>query len=158
MDEIDLNILKILQKNSTVPLTELSKRVGLSTTPCWNRIKKMEEEKIISSRITILNNEKLNLPVTIFLSISVPDFSETWLNNFTRVINHYEEIVEAHRLTGSNYDYLLKILSSSIKMYDIFQQKLIKEIKCVNMSSSVSLQAIKNNHNIPLSYLEFKKK
>jgi len=157
MDNIDLKILNILQKNATIPLTELSKKVGVSTTPCWNRIKKMEEDKIISSKITILNNEKLNLSVTVFLSISISDFSETWLNNFSKVISRHEEIVEAHRLTGSNSDYLLKILSSSIKEYDLFQQNLIKEIQCTNMSSSISLQTLKKNHHIPLNYAVLKK-
>ena len=158
MDKIDVIILKYLQKNATIPLTELSKKVGISTTPCWNRIKKMEEDKIITSKITILNNEKINLPVTIFLSISISDFSETWLNNFSEVINKYEEIIETHRLTGSNSDYLLKILSPSIKEYDAFQQILIKEIKCTNMSSSISLHTMKKNHQLPLDYVEFKKK
>ena len=157
MDKIDVIILKYLQKNATIPLTELSKKVGISTTPCWNRIKKMEEDKIITSKITILNNEKINLPVTIFLSISISDFSETWLNNFSEVINKYEEIIETHRLTGSNSDYLLKILSPSIKEYDNFQQTLIKEIQCTNMSSSISLHTMKNSLLLPLDQVKIKK-
>ena len=156
MDKIDLIILKQLQKNATIPLTELSKKAGISTTPCWNRIKKMEEEKIITSKTTILNNEKLNLSVTVFLSISISDFSESWLNNFSEVVNRYEEIIEAHRLTGSNSDYLLKILSPSIKEYDSFQQNLIQEIKCTNMSSSISLHTIKKSHILPLNHVKFK--
>lgn len=157
MDKIDIIILEQLQKNATIPLTELSKKAGISTTPCWNRIKKMEEDKIITSKTTILNNEKLNLSVTVFLSISISDFSENWLNNFSEIINRHGEIIEAHRLTGSNSDYLLKILSPSIKEYDIFQQTLIKEIKCTNMSSSISLHTMKKIHQLPLDYIKFKK-
>ena len=152
MDNLDKNILNILQRNATIPLSELSKRVGISSTPCWNRIKKMEEKKIINSKIAVLNNEKINLPVTVFLTISITNHSETWLNNFTDVINKYDEIIEVHRLTGSNADYQLKILSPSIKEYDNFQQTLIKEIECTNMSSSISLQTIKKNYHLPLSY------
>jgi len=152
MDNLDKNILKILQRNATIPLSELSKRVGISSTPCWNRIKKMEEKKIINSKITVLNNEKINLPVTVFLTISITNHSETWLKNFTDVVSKYDEIIEVHRLTGSNTDYQLKILSPSIKEYDNFQQTLIKEIECTNMSSSISLQTIKKNYHLPLSY------
>ena len=157
MDEIDIKILKILQKNATIPLTELSKKVGVSTTPCWNRIKKMEEEKIINSKITILDNEKLNLSVTIFLSISISNSSDDWLNNFSKVINQYDEIIEVHRLTGTNTDYLLKIYSPSINEYDAFQQTLIKEIKCTEMSSSISLRTLKKSYELPLNYIKFKK-
>jgi len=82
MDDIDKSILLILQKNVTIPLSELSKRVGLSSTPCWNRIKKMEEDKIIHSKVAILNNSKVNLPITAFLSISIPNHTQEWLKKF----------------------------------------------------------------------------
>ena len=69
MDHIDKKILELLQINATLPLSELSKRVGISSTPCWNRVKKMEESGIIASRITVLNNEKIKFAITVFLSI-----------------------------------------------------------------------------------------
>ena len=72
MDKIDKEILKIIQKNSSIPLSELSKKVGISSTPCWNRIKKMEENRVIKSRVTIIDNKKVNLPLIAFLSIHVP--------------------------------------------------------------------------------------
>tara|TARA_B110000263_G_C15141346_1_gene433555 strand:- start:55 stop:516 length:462 start_codon:yes stop_codon:yes gene_type:complete len=153
MDDIDKKILKLIQKNSSLPLSELSRKVGISSTPCWNRIKRMEEKKIILSKITILNNESINLSVIVFLSINIPNHSENWLKKFTTVINKYDEIVEVHRLTGSNSDYLLKILSSTIKKYDEFQQIFIKEIECTNMSSSISLKTIKKNYHLPLDYI-----
>ena len=153
MDDIDKKILKLIQINSSTPLSELSKKVGISSTPCWNRIKKMEEEKIILSKIAIVNNDSVNLSVIVFLSISISNHSDNWLKKFTNAINKYDEIVEVHRLTGSNSDYLLKILSPSIKKYDEFQQILIKEIECTNMSSSISLQTIKQNFHLPLDHI-----
>ena len=153
MDDIDKKILDELQKNSSIPLSQLAKRVGLSSTPCWNRIKRLEEDKIILSRSIILDNKKVNLPITIFLSILIENHSEEWLQNFTKVVNKYDEIVEVHRLTGSDSDYQIKILSPSIEEYDNFQQKLIKEIECTNMSSHISLQSIKKNNKISLRYL-----
>ena len=153
MDKIDKKILEELQKNASIPLSELSKKVGLSNTPCWNRIKKLEEEKVILSRTVVLDNKKINLPITVFLSISIHDHTEKWLSNFERVVKKYDEITEVHRLTGTNSDYQITILSPSIDKYDNFQQKLIKEIECTYMSSHISLQIIKKNHKLSLDYL-----
>ena len=140
MDTIDKKILEELQKNSSQPLSELSKKVGLSNTPCWNRIKKLEEEKIIKSKSIIIDNKKINLPITVFLSISIQNHTERWLKNFEKVVNKYDQIIEVHRLTGSNSDYQITILSPSIEEYDKFQQILIKEIECTNMTSHIYLQ------------------
>ena len=153
MDSIDKKILEELQKNASMPLSELSKKVGLSNTPCWNRIKKLEEDKVIISKTVILDNKKINLPITVFLSISIQNHSEKWLSNFKRVVKKYDEIIEVHRLAGTNSDYQITILSPSIDEYDKFQQNLIKEIECTNMSSHISLQVIKQNHKLPLNYV-----
>ena len=153
MDNIDKKILEELQKNSSQPLSELSKKVGLSNTPCWNRIKKLEEEKIIKSKSIIIDNKKINLSITVFLSISIQNHTAEWLKNFQKVVNKYEQIIEVHRLTGSNSDYQITILSPSIEEYDKFQQRLIKEIECTNMSSHISLQTIKKNYQYPLDFI-----
>ena len=153
MDNIDKKILEELQKNSSQPLSELSKKVGLSNTPCWNRIKKLEEEKIIKSKSIILDNKKINLPITVFLSISIQNHTEEWLKNFKKVVNKHDQIIEVHRLTGSDSDYQITILSPSIEDYDKFQQSLIKEIECTNMSSHISLQTIKKNYKYPLNFI-----
>ena len=153
MDNIDKKILEELQKNSSQPLSELSKKVGLSNTPCWNRIKKLEEEKIIKSKSIIIDNKKINLPITVFLSISIQNHTEEWLKNFERVVNKHDQIIEVHRLTGSDSDYQITILSPSIEEYDKFQQSLIKEIECTNMSSHISLQTIKKNFKYPLNFI-----
>ena len=118
MDNIDKKILEELQKNSSQPLSELSKKVGLSNTPCWNRIKKLEEEKIIKSKSIIIDNKKINLSITVFLSISIQNHTTEWLKNFQKVVNKYDQIIEVHRLTGSNSDYQITILSPSIDEYD----------------------------------------
>ena len=153
MDSTDKKILEELQKNSSQPLSELSKKVGLSTTPCWNRIKKLEEDKVITSKSIIIDNKKINLSITVFLSISIQNHTEVWLKNFQKIVNKYDQIIEVHRLTGSNSDYQITILSPSIEEYDKFQQLLIKEIECTNMSSHISLQTIKKNYKYPLNFI-----
>ena len=153
MDEIDKKILELLQRNATLPLTELSKKVGISSTPCWNRIKKMEEDGIIESKATIINKDKINLSIVIFLSISISSHTEEWLDKFNKVIMKYDQIIEVDRLTGSNMDYMLKIVAPSIKQYDELQQKLIKELNFNKMSSSISLKQLKKTNILPLKFL-----
>ena len=153
MDHIDKKILSIIQKDATIPLSELSKKVGISKTPSWNRIRKMEEEGIIKSKVTVLDNKKINLSIVVFLSVSVSSHSEEWLINFQKILSQYDQIIEAYRLTGSSTDYLLKIVAPSIEEYDKFQQRLINELKFTNMSSSIALKEIKKIHSLPLDYI-----
>ena len=152
MDKIDKQILDLIQKNASIPLSEVSKKVGISTTPCWNRIKKMEEDKIIKSRVTIIDNKKVNLPLIAFLSIHVPNHTDEWRIKFEKLIDNNIQIVETHRISG-NHDYMLKILSPSIEDYDLFQQKFIRESGCTNMQTSFSQKEIKNDTYISLDYL-----
>ncbi len=154
MNVIDKKILSILQSNATIPLSELSKKVGISKTPCWNRIRKMEEDGIIISKVTIVDNKKINLNEIIFLSLSVTSHSKEWLSNFTKVINRYDQIIEVYRLTGSKTDYLLKIVAPSIKDYDNFQQKLINELTFSGMSSSIALNEMKKSNFLPLDFTD----
>ena len=152
MDDIDKKILSIIQKDATIPLSELSKKVGITKTPSWNRIRKMEEEGIIKSRVTVLDNKKINLSIVVFLSVSVSSHSEEWLTDFQTILSQYDQILEAYRLTGSSTDYLLKIVAPSIEEYDKFQQRLINEVKFTKMSSSIALKEIKKIHSLPLDY------
>ena len=153
MDDIDKKILSIIQKDATIPLSELSKKVGISKTPSWNRIRKMEEEGIIKSKVTVLDNKKINLSIVVFLSVSVSSHSEEWLIDFQKILSQYDQIIEAYRLTGSSTDYLLKIVAPSIEEYDKFQQRLINEVKFTKMSSSIALKEIKKIHSLPLDYI-----
>ena len=151
MDDIDKKILSLLQDNATLPLSELSKRAGVSKTPCWNRIRKMEEGGVIKSRVTVLDNKKINLNIVVFLSVSVSSHSKEWMSDFQKILTRYDQIIEAYRLTGSSTDYLLKIVAPSIAEYDNFQQQLINEVKFTKMSSSIALKEIKKIHSLPLN-------
>ena len=153
MDSLDKKILFLLQTDATMPLSELSRRVGISTTPCWNRIRKMEENGIIVSKVTVLDNKKINLNIVVFLSVSVSSHSKEWMSDFQKLLTRYDQIIEAYRLTGSSTDYLLKIVAPSIAEYDNFQQKLINEVKFTKMSSSIALKEIKKIHHLPLDYI-----
>ena len=150
MDYIDKKIIFILQRQADLPLSEISKRVGLSQTPCWNRIKKLEEDGVIEKKVTLINKRKVNLPVTVFLMITVRNHNSDWTNKFSEILKKYKNILEAHRVTGSQADYIIKVVAESIQEYDEFQQVLIKNIEFNSMSSGISLQELKNTTILPI--------
>ena len=150
MDYIDKKIIFILQRQADLPLSEISKRVGLSQTPCWNRIKKLEEDGVIEKKVTLINKRKVNLPVTVFLMITVRNHNSHWTNKFSEILKKYKNILEAHRVTGSQADYIIKVIAESIQEYDEFQQVLIKNIEFNSMSSGISLQELKSTTILPI--------
>ena len=150
MDYIDKKIIFILQRQADLPLSEISKRVGLSQPPCWNRIRKLEEDGVIEKKVTIINKRKVNLPITVFLMITVRNHNSDWMNKFSEILKKYKNILEAHRITGSQADYIIKIVAGSIEEYDEFQQVLIKNIEFNSMSSGISLQELKSTTILPL--------
>ena len=152
MDIIDYKILQQLQKSADLPLSELAKRVEISKTACWNRIRRLEEDGIIKGRHTILDREKLSLPIVVFLSITVGRHSPQWVERFSALIEEFDEITEVHRLTGEGADYQLKVICQTIHDYDLLQQKLISQIDFTAMSSRVSLQELKHSYQLPLYY------
>ena len=149
MDLLDKKIISIIQNDSSLPLATIAKRIGLSTTPCFNRIKKLEEDGVIKKRVAIIDHNKINLPIVVFLSISVEQHSKEWLENFVEKLTRYDEIVEMYRLTGDS-DYLIKVMAKSIEAYDKFNQLLIKEINFRSLNSNIVLKEIKNTTVLPL--------
>jgi DNA-binding Lrp family transcriptional regulator len=113
----------------------------------------MEEQGVITGRTVTLDREQIGLPIVVFLSISVSTQSPDWTVRFADAVNHYPEIIEVHRITGTQSDYLMKVVASDISDYDAFQQKLISDISFTTMSSGVSLQEIKYTTKLPLSHL-----
>ena len=150
MDNIDKKIIFILQRQADLPLSEISKRVGLSQTPCWNRIRKLEEDGVIEKKVTLINKRKVNLPITVFLMITVRNHNSDWMKKFSEILKKYRNILEAHRITGSQADYIIKVVAESIEEYDEFQQVLIKNIEFNSMSSGISLQELKSTTILPL--------
>ena len=150
MDYIDKKIIFIIQRQADLSLSEISKRVGLSQTPCWNRIRKLEEDGVIEKKVTLINKRKVNLPITVFLMITVRNHNSDWMNKFSEILKKYKNILEAHRITGSQADYIIKIVAGSIEEYDKFQQVLIKNIEFNSMSSGISLQELKSTTILPL--------
>ena len=156
MDRLDRKILRLLQEDSTLAVADLAKKVGLSTTPCWRRIQKMEEDGVIRKRVALLDPVKINTKVTVFVSIRTNSHSTEWLKRFSEVIVEFPEVVEFYRMSG-DVDYLLRVVVPDIKGYDAVYQRLIREIELSDVSSSFAMEQIKYTTALPLSYIQLDK-
>ena len=152
MDRTDRMILSILQEDATIPVAEIGRKVGLSTTPCWRRIQKMEEDGVIQRRVAVLDPEKVNANVTVFVSVVTNQHNEDWLLRFARIISEFPEVVEFHRMSG-NVDYLLKVVVPDIGAYDEFYKKLVAKIDITDVSSAFAMERIKETSALPLNYI-----
>jgi len=148
-DKMDRKILSILQQDCTMPVAEIGKLVGLSTTPCWRRIQKMEEQGVIQRRVALLDAKKVNAGVTVFVSISTSQHEQGWLERFHEAIQEFPEVVEFYRMSGQ-VDYLLRVVVPDIEHYDIFYKKLISSIELSDVSSSFAMEQIKFTTELPL--------
>ena len=108
LDTMDIKILTILQEDSTLPVAEIGKKVGLSTTPCWRRIQKLEQDGVIEKRVALLNPKSVGAGVTVFVAITTNQHNSAWLERFHGVVESFPEIVEAYRMSGQ-VDYLLRV-------------------------------------------------
>ena len=151
MDDIDKKILGILQEDTTLPVAEIARRVGLSTTPCWRRIQKLEEAGVIRARVALLDAEKLNAGVTVFVSIKTDKHDANWYRTFSQVVREFPEVVEFYRMSG-DIDYLLRVVVPDIGAYDRFYQRLIAKVELYDVSSSFSMEQIKYTTALPLDY------
>jgi Lrp/AsnC family transcriptional regulator len=152
MDRLDRKILRLLQEDSTLAVADIAKKVGLSTTPCWRRIQKLEEEGVIKRRVAILDPVKVNARVNVFVAIRTNSHSHEWLKRFSEVVQEFPEVVEFYRMSGE-IDYLLRVVVPDIAAYDVFYKKLISKIEIRDVSSSFAMEQIKYTTELPLDYL-----
>jgi Lrp/AsnC family transcriptional regulator len=156
IDRLDRKILQILQEDATIPVAEIGRRVGLSTTPCWRRIQKLEEDGVITRRVAILDPRKVNAKVTVFVSITTSQHNEEWLKRFAEVIRDVPEVVEFYRMSGQ-VDYLLRVVVPDIEAYDAFYKRLISRIDIADVSSAFAMEQIKYVTTLPLNYVPLEK-
>lgn len=151
MDETDRRILACLQQDATMPVAEIARRVGLSATPCWRRIQKLEEAKVVRGRVALLDGAKLNVGTTAFVFVRTSQHSAEWLERFATAVSEMPEVVEFYRLSGQ-VDYLLKVVVPDIAAYDRFYRKLIGRIELSDVSTSFAMEQIKYTTALPLDY------
>ena len=148
---MDRKILDILQKDCTMPVAEIGKQVGLSTTPCWRRIQKLEETGVIQRRVAVVDPKKVNVGVTVFVSITTSHHTQEWLDRFHAALKDFPEVVEFYRMSGA-VDYLLRVVVPDIERYDHFYKRLISKIELSDVSSAFAMEQIKFTTALPLDY------
>jgi Lrp/AsnC family transcriptional regulator len=149
LDRIDRRILDCLQNDASLSTAEIADRVGLSTTPCWRRIQNLEKSGVVRSRVALLDRERLNLGVDVFVSLRISRHSEEWLEKFAHAVDDFPEVVEFYRMSG-DVDYLMRVVVSDIKAYDAFYKRLIRHTDIADVSSSFAMERIKYTTALPL--------
>lgn len=150
LDEYDLKILRTLQENASYSMAELGEKVGLSHTPCWRRIKRLEAEGVIVGRVTLLNPKILNLGVTVHAYLIIKSHDEESLNAFESAVEGINEIVECYSTSGDK-DYLLKIVVDSVDHYERFlKQTLVHLPNVASVNSTFALKQVKYTTRLPL--------
>lgn len=149
IDSIDLKILRILQSDSSRSLESISNEVGVSLNTCWRRISRMEKKSIIEGRVALIDNEKVGLPLTVFVSISTDDHSQEWTKKLSNAVVSIKEIVEFYRLAGET-DYILKMMVKNVDHYDKVYKQLIKRVKISDVSASFAMEKIKFTTDLPI--------
>ncbi len=149
MDRIDRKLLALLQTDSTLSIAAMAAQVGLSQTPCWKRIQRLEADGVITSRVALLSPEKLGLGLTVFVSIEAGDHSPAWLAAFAAMVAACPEVVEVHRMAG-DIDYMLRVVTRDIGAYDGFYKRLIAAVPIKNVSSRFSMERVKSTTALPI--------
>ena len=152
LDDMDIKILRVLQADATRPVADVGKEVGLSTTPCWRRIQKLEEAGVIQRRVALLDPAMINAGVTVFVSIKTDQHSLDWLDRFHAAVVDFPEVVEFYRMSGE-VDYLLRVVVPDIAAYDAFYKKLIAKIDISKVSSAFAMEQIKYTTALPLDFV-----
>jgi len=149
MDAIDRKILAVLQENAALSVAEIGSRVGLSSTPCWKRIQRLEADGVIQKRVALVDQDRIGLGVTIFVSIETGDHSQEWLDRFAQKVGAMLEVMEFYRMAG-DVDYMLRVVVPDIAGYDAFYKKLIAAVPLKNVTSRFAMEKIKSTTALPI--------
>lgn len=149
MDVTDRKILSLLQGDASLSVAEIGSRVGLSSTPCWKRIQRLEADGVIQRRVALVDQDKIGLGITVFVSIETGDHSQDWLSKFADMVGAMPEVMEFYRMAG-DVDYMLRVVVPDIQGYDTFYKKLIASIPLKNVTSRFAMEKIKATTALPI--------
>lgn len=149
MDAIDRKILALLQEDASLSVQEIGNRVGLSSTPCWKRIQKLEAAGVIARRVAIVDPDKVGLGVTVFVSVETADHSQEWLDRFAQTVGAMPQVMEFYRMAG-DVDYMLRVVVADMHAYDRFYKQLIATVPLKNVTSRFAMERIKSTTVLPI--------
>jgi Lrp/AsnC family transcriptional regulator len=150
MDAIDRKILAVVQEDASLSVAEIGQRVGLSSTPCWKRLQRLEADGVILRRVALVAPEKIGLGITVFVSVETGDHSNDWLKKFADVVSAMPEVMEFYRMAG-DVDYMLRVVVADIAGYDTFYKKLIASVPLKNVTSRFAMERIKSTTALPIA-------
>ncbi len=143
MDAIDRKILAVLQENAALSVAEIGSRVGLSSTPCWKRIQRLEADGVILRRVALVDQDSIGLKISVFVSIETGDHSQDWLDRFAKTVTAMPEVMEFYRMAG-DVDYMLRVVVPDMAGYDAFYKRLIAAVPLKNVTSRFAMEKIKS--------------
>ena len=149
MDAIDRKILAVVQDDASLSVAEVGQRVGLSSTPCWKRLQRLEADGVITRRVALVDPDKVGLGITVFVSIETNDHSQEWLKRFAEVVGAMPEVMEFYRMAG-DVDYMLRVVVPDMTGYDAFYKKLIGTVPLKNVTSRFAMERIKQTTALPI--------
>ena len=149
LDRIDRRILFELMRDAALPVSQLAERVGLSQTPCWKRVQKLEAAGIITGRVAIVDQASIGLGLSVFVEIEAADHTPEWRAAFGELVAGYPEIQEVHRMAGE-VDYLLKVVVSDMAAYDALYLDMTQRLPCRNVTSMFSMERMKATTALPI--------
>jgi Lrp/AsnC family transcriptional regulator len=150
MDAVDRKILAVVQEDASLSVAEIGQRVGLSSTPCWKRLQRLEADGVILRRVALVDPDKIGLGITVYVSIETADHSQDWLKKFADVVGAMPEVMEFYRMAG-DVDYMLRVVVPDIAGYDAFYKKLIGTVPLKNVTSRFAMERIKQTTALPIA-------
>ena len=149
LDDTDRRILNALQRDATLSLDALSDTVGLSRNACWRRVRMMEDAGIIRGRVTLVDPDKLGLPLTVFIQVRTSSHDKDWLDRFARATKSMPEILSVYRMSG-DLDYLIRARVADMAGYDALYRRLIAKVPLSDVAASFVMEEIKDTTALPL--------
>jgi Lrp/AsnC family transcriptional regulator len=154
LDNIDIRIMDALQRDADLPVAELGKKAGLSATPCWRRVKMLEERGVLGKKVRVLNRHALGLKFVAFINVSLSTNGRQSLGQFERAVLKMPEVVECHLVTGT-MDYVMKVVTVDIEAYQHFVRTVLTPLPFIReVHSYVGLTEVKSETLLPLSLLQ----
>ena len=150
LDAVDARILDLIQHDASLSVAEIAERVGLSSSPCWRRIKRLEEEGIIQRRVTVLDREKLGLDFEVYCTVKLSLPTRENLEVFEQSVKRWPEVAQCATVTGAS-DYELRIVTKDLNSFDTFLRDKILSLGLVsNIESRIVIRSVKNSTAVPL--------
>ncbi len=153
MDAIDRKILAVLQDDAALSVADIGSRVGLSSTPCWKRIQRLEADGVIVKRVALVDQDRIGLGISVFVSIETGDHSQDLLDRFAKTVTALPEVMEFYRMAG-DVDYMLRVVVPDIAGYDAFYKRLIATVPLKNVTSRFAMEKIKSTTALPIPELK----